>query len=162
VRGSASLVRTDKPGSKDGYDATFDVALLPNPIPTAPPKTAATDKPKADGTPAKPGAAVSVMDLPIPKDATDVECKKLVGHIAFKSKSDVKTLCATLTKNFKQNGWAAPDDDLVTPASAILKRTKGQADLTIFVKPDAGGSKATIMSEGLDWGDKDSADDEDE
>lgn len=163
VRGSTSLVRSDKPGSKDGFDARFDVALLAVALPKAPPKSAPPGKPQAagdDGPAAKAGSAVKVGDLPIPKDATDVEYKQLVGHIGFKSKSDVKTLSAALTKSFKQQGWQTPDEDLVTAASAILKRTKGPAELTLFVKPDGAGSKVTIMSEGLTWGDE--AADEDE
>lgn len=46
------------------------------------------------------------------------------------------------------------DDDLVNSKSAILKRTRGDASLTIFVKPAGKGSAVTIMTEGLDWGEK--------
>jgi hypothetical protein len=164
VRGSTSYGPVGEPGKKKGFDATFDAVLLPNPAAKAAPKIAEQGEPKSESAtapkPAK-NAAVSVRDLPIPKDATDVEYKQLVGHIGFKSKSDVKTLSAALAKSFKQQGWKADDDDLVTPASAILNRKKGAAELTLFVKPDGAGSKVTIMSAGLAWGEEDTADVED-
>ena len=64
----------------------------------------------------------------------------------------VKAVCAELAKNLKAQGWNKEDDDLITPASSILKRKHGEAELTIFVKPaDSGGSEVKIMSEGLSW-----------
>ena len=41
--------------------------------------------------------------------------------------------------------------DLVTPASSILKRKRGQATLTIFVKPENGGKSEVMLTEGLSW-----------
>jgi hypothetical protein len=43
---------------------------------------------------------------------------------------------------------------LVTPASAILKRKRGDAELTIFVHPENGKSKVQFMTEGLAWDEK--------
>jgi hypothetical protein len=37
------------------------------------------------------------------------------------------------------------------PASSILKRKRGDAELTIFVKPENGGSEVKIFTEGLSW-----------
>jgi hypothetical protein len=104
--------------------------------------------------PAQPAEALSVKDLPLPKDAKDVQFKTLVEQIVFKSPSDVKTLAAALAQSLQQQGWTRPSPDLVTANSAILNRAKGDATLTLMVKPAEGGSHVTIFSSGLSWEDK--------
>ena len=94
---------------------------------------------------------LNVKDLALTKDATDVEYKELVEHVLFKSKSNVKSVCAELAANLKAQGWTKDGSDLITPASSILKRKRGDASLTIFVKPDNGGSQVQIFTEGLSW-----------
>ena len=88
------------------------------------------------------------------KDATDVEYKAVVGHVLFKSKSDVKAVGTELTANLKAQGWTKEGSDLITPASSILKRKRGDATLTIFVKPENRGSDVKIFTEGLSWDEK--------
>ena len=85
------------------------------------------------------------------KDATDFEYKAMVEHVLFKSKSGVKAVCAELAANLKAQGWTNDGGDLITPASSILKRKRGKASLTIFVKPDQGGSQVKMFTEGLSW-----------
>jgi hypothetical protein len=99
----------------------------------------------------KPVAQFKGKDVALTKDATEINYAGLVGQIDFKSKLPVKAACADLAKNLKAQGWNKDDDDLITPASSILKRKKGSAELTIFVKPDAGGSQIKMMTEGLAW-----------
>jgi hypothetical protein len=102
---------------------------------------------------AKPAAPkLNVKDLALTKDASDFEYKALVEQMSFKSKLPVKSVCAELAKSLKAQGWTTNDSDLITAKSSILKRKRGQAELTIFVKPaDGGGSTVSIMSEGLSW-----------
>ena len=95
--------------------------------------------------------SINAKDLVLTKDAADVNYSPLVGQIDFKSKLPVKSACADLTANLKAQGWAKDSDDLITPASSILSRKRGSAKLTIFVKPDAGGSQVKMMTEGLSW-----------
>jgi len=97
---------------------------------------------------------LNVKDLALTKDASDVEYKELVEHILFKSKTNVKSVCAELAANLKAQGWTKDGSDLVTPASSILKRKRGDAALTIFVKPQNGGSEVKIFTEGLSWDEK--------
>ena len=97
------------------------------------------------------GPGLNAKDLALTKDAADVNYSALVGQIDFKSKLPVKSACADLTANLKAQGWAKDSGDLITPTSSILNRKRGSAKLTIFVKPDAGGSKVKMMSEGLSW-----------
>ena len=113
-----------------------------------------TDKPE-DKPATKPvEGELNVKDLAVTKDATDFEYKKLVEHLSFKSKSDVVTTCAELTANLKAQGWTSDGSDLVNAKSSILKRKRGEASLTIFVKPDGSGSQVKMFTEGLSWEEK--------
>jgi hypothetical protein len=105
-----------------------------------------------DGSSGKPAATgLNVKDLALTKDATDVEYNTLVEHVVFKSKSNVKKVCAELAANLKSQGWTNDGSDLVQPQSSILKRKRGEATLTIFVKPENGGSDVKMFTEGLAW-----------
>jgi len=106
-----------------------------------------------DESAGKPAAAgLNVKDLALTKDATDVEYNTLIEHVVFKSKSNVKNVCAELAANLKAQGWTNDGSDLVQPQSSILKRKRGDATLTIFVKPESGGSEVKMFTEGLSWG----------
>ena len=117
--------------------------------------TSPGDKPtdESDDEPAKrPAVAeLNVKDLPLTKDASDVEYKALVEHVVFKSKSKVKSVCAELAANLKAQGWTNDGSDMVQSQSSILKRKRGEAELTIFVKPENGGSEVKIFTDGLSW-----------
>jgi hypothetical protein len=117
---------------------------------TTEPTTELTEK--AASKPAK--DQLNVKDLALTKDASDVDYKTLVEQLGFKSKANVKSACAELSENLKAQGWTKQDSDLITPASAILKRKRGDAELTIFVKSDSGGSEVKMMTEGLAWDEK--------
>ena len=97
------------------------------------------------------GPKLSVKDLALTKDATQVEYKNVVEHVLFKSKSNVKSVCAELAASLKAQGWTNDGPDMIQPQSSILKRKRAGANLTIFVKPDAGGSQVQIFTEGLSW-----------
>ncbi|HEY4273537.1 MAG TPA: hypothetical protein VGM65_16175 [Candidatus Udaeobacter sp.] len=107
---------------------------------------------KAASKPAK--DQLNVKDLALTKDAADVDYKALVEQLGFKSNASVKSVCTELSANLKAQGWTKDGSDLVTPASAILKRKRGDAALTIFVKPESGGSDVKMMTEGLAWDEK--------
>jgi hypothetical protein len=118
--------------------------------------TTSSDKAAADESDDEPAAkpavpGLNVKDLALTKDATDVEYKALVEHVAFKSKSNVKSVCAELAKNLKAQGWTTDGRDMVQAQSSILKRKRGEATLTIFVKPENGGSEVKMFTEGLSW-----------
>ena len=156
ARGTIHLDPEDGKGAKGSFDARFDVAMLDVPPPPPETKPAKDEKPMSkpadrESKAAPAVGAVNVYDLPMPKDASQVEYKKLVEHIGYQSASDVKSLVAFLSQKLAEQGWKKPDSDLVTPKSAILKRERGEANLTIFVKPSGAGSKVTIMSSGLSW-----------
>jgi hypothetical protein len=106
----------------------------------------AAAKPKSGG--------LNVKDLALTKDASDIDYKALVEQLGFKSKANVKNACDELSANLKAQGWTKQGSDLITPASAILKRKRGDAELTIFVKAEGGGSEVKMMTEGLVWDEK--------
>jgi flagellar hook-associated protein FlgK len=113
------------------------------------------DDDENDDASAQPKAAgLNVKDLALTKDASDVEYKALVEQLGFKSKTNVNSACAELSANLKAQGWTKQGGDLITPASAILKRKRDGAELTIFVKPEGGGSEVKMMTEGLAWDEK--------
>jgi hypothetical protein len=127
------------------------------------PEDDATDKPettepttdlseKAAPKPAK--DQLNVKDLALTKDASDIEYKTLVEHVEFKSKTNVKSVCTELAASLKAQGWTKEESDLITPGSSIMKRKRGDATLTIFVKPDSAGSEVKIFTEGLSWDEK--------
>ena len=152
-------------GPVDTFDEKWEVKLkfaaplgeIPKEYQVAQEKSAAkaskeSNEEDAAMTKEKPAAAgPKAKELALTKDATGVNYSALVGGIDFKSKLPVKAACADLAKNLKTQGWNKPDDDLITPASSILKRKKGSAELTIFVKPDGSGSQIKMMTEGLTW-----------
>jgi len=112
------------------------------------------DEDDDEARPAKAADALNVKDLAIPKSATDVVYKKIVEQMTFKSATGHQVLAGEFSKALAAHGWKTDGSDLVAAKSAILKRTRGKANLTIFVKPADKGSTVTIMTEGLDWGEK--------
>jgi hypothetical protein len=100
----------------------------------------------------KPAAGgLKARDLALTADASEVDFKALAQQISFKSKADVKKVCAELTAGLAAQGWTREGQDMVQSQSSILRRKRGGASLTIFVKPSNGGSEVKMMSEGLAW-----------
>ena len=155
VRGKVTLEQGDDPGKRKSFDLRVDAQIVTVPLPPA----AASEmkktlepipQPAAPGT-GKPMASLKAKSLPMPADATDVVYKELVEQITYKSRSDVQTLAAFLAKGLAAQGWTTVDDDLVTQISAILVRRRGDAELTIFLKPADSGSTVQMMTDGLEW-----------
>jgi len=135
----------------------FQVADSKKPDEDATDKQATTDLTSELSEKAAPKPAqdkLNVKDLALTKDASDFDYKALVEQFSFKSKTNVKNVCAELAANLKAQGWTKQGSDLITPGSSILKRKRGDAELTIFVKPESGGSKVQFMTEGLAWDEK--------
>ncbi|MEO7165834.1 MAG: hypothetical protein ABI787_03005 [Spartobacteria bacterium] len=118
--------------------------------PTQPNETT-TSTDSADEPAPKPAGEIKAKDLALTKDATGVDYQSIVEQIVFQSKADVKKVCAELAANLKAQGWTSDGPDMVQPASSILRRKRGEASLTIFVKPANGGSEVKMMTEGLAW-----------
>jgi len=103
---------------------------------------------KAPPAAAKP---VKVAEIPIPPFATSVEYNKTSKMIKLKSSSDVATLAQFFRKELGDKGWAEPGRPLINEGTAILKLSRGDALLTIFVHKQDDGSDATITCKGVVW-----------
>ncbi len=143
-------------GEKWDVDLTF-AAPLPEKLrnaPAAKPKLVVVEQDEpAMKKAVKPaaGPAIAARKLPLPKDAADVEYKELVKHIQFTSARPVDVVAKEFSANLKQQGWKDGAGNLMTKKSAILKREKGEAKLTIMVQPAAAGCVVKMFTEGLDW-----------
>ena len=120
----------------------------------SPPAAKKSSDPSTPPTPKPAVAALNVRDLPLPKDATDVEYKDLVEQMVFRSSIKVQSLANDFAKKLAEQGWKGEGGDLVTAKTAILNRTRGEATLTIMVKPAGSGSTVQIFATGLEWGEK--------
>ena len=118
----------------------------------AKPSAAEKSEEEIESNESKPAAGgLKAQDIPLTKDAADVQYNRLVEQLQFKSKSEVKRVCAELASDLKVQGWSSDGVDMVNANSSILKRKRGDATLTIFVKPENGGSEVKMMTEGLSW-----------
>src|SRR5262245_3835383 len=104
-------------------DLKFSAPLTGTPQQPAPEKPAATksapsksEATKSASSKSEPAAkkatsaepalpALNVKELPIPADATDVEYKKLVQHIGFKSPNNYQSVAIELVKKLTAQGW---------------------------------------------------------
>ena len=150
VRGKITLESGDDPAALKNFEVRVDspvIKLQRSPKVASEMKGAEASAPEAK----KPQAGLAAKSLPVPSDATEIEYKEIVGQITYKSRSDVPTMAAFFNKYLPPQGWKSDDDDFITPASGHLLRKLGEAELTIFIKPAAGGSTVSIMTEGLQW-----------
>jgi len=117
--------------------------------------TRSSDKRTTDESDDESVAELNAKDLALTRDATDIEYKDALEHVLFKSKSNVKSVCAELDANLKVQGWTNDGKDTVQPQSSVLNRKRGDATLTIFVKPENGGSEVKVVTDGLGWDEDD-------
>jgi hypothetical protein len=165
VNGSCTYTPEDK---KNSFDAQFDLVLIPIPqsyfakIEAEKAKQlekrakAEKDRLAQEKLDAAKAVAAELngpkaRSLPLPQGATNVEYEKLTGQIRCRCSSDVVTTANYLAQQFNAQGWIA-GKDLIRAKSAIMKRTKGDATLSIFVRPAKGATSVQIISKGLSWG----------
>lgn len=167
VSGRAAYKKEKEPGSSfaaHGFDVKFDLPLLvvarDTPAPKAAKSTPVRVKPgrtSPAGAPASedPPGAANIHDVLLPADARDVEYKQIVQMVKLTSPSPVRAVATHFVDKLRQSGWTSPSPDLITDKSGIINAKKGDASLTIFVKPgDGSGSAVTIMARGLSWNEK--------
>jgi hypothetical protein len=116
--------------------------------------TKSTTEPSEKAAPKPAKDQLNAKDVALTKDAADIDYKGLVEQLGFKSKGNVKSASAELSANLKAQGWSKEGSDLITPASAILKRKRGDAELTIFMSAENGGCTVKMITEGLVWDEK--------
>lgn len=99
------------------------------------------------------GPKMPVAQLPLPAAALDVEYKKIVEHITFRSDASVSVVAADFSKKLKAQGWKDSPGGLMGKTNSILKRKLNSAELTIMVQSAGKGCTAKVFTQGLDWSD---------
>jgi len=153
--GNVTLTVDKESDRPSGFAVQFNTPMLkaavaqrkPEPTPGKTAK-APTEKEKPAAPALKP---INVFQLPMPSDAANIERKELVEHIHYSSASSVKAVVGLLQKKLAEQGWKTDGTDFNAPASSILRRKRGEATLTIFVKPATKGCTVQIMADGLNW-----------
>jgi hypothetical protein len=143
-------------GTLDAFGQKWDVDLtFSAPLPkgafaaAAPTPKPAEEKEEEEAKPT--GPKIPVAKLPLPAGALDVEYKKTVEHINFRSDASVSAVAGDFSKKLKQEGWKESSGSLMNPKNAILKRELNGAELTIMVQPASSGCTVKIFTKGLDW-----------
>lgn len=92
-----------------------------------------------------------VEKLPLPSSAVDVEYKKIVEHLLFRSDDSVSAVAKDFSARLKAQGWKEGPGSLVGKTNAILKRKLDGAELTIMIQPAGSGCTVKVFTQGLDW-----------
>lgn len=152
-------------GELDAFDQKWNVDLtFSAPLPkgafvaVADPASAMPKKADADAAseeerekPVDAGPKMPVSELPLPAGAVDVEYKKVVEHIGFRSDASVSVVANDFSAKLKKQGWKETPGGLMAKTNAILKRKLNGAELTIMVQPAGKGCTVKIFTQGLDW-----------
>lgn len=144
-------------GTLDAFGQKWDVDLIFSaPLPkgafaavATPAPRSAEEKDEEEAAPAGPKLAVG--KIPLPAGALEVEYKKTVEHINFRSDAPVSTVAGDFSKKLKQQGWKESSGSMMNPKNAILRRELNGAELTIMVQPAGSGCTVKIFTKGLDW-----------
>jgi hypothetical protein len=99
------------------------------------------------------GPKMPVAQLPLPVGAADVEYKKVVEHIVFRSDTSLSAVVGDFSAKLKKQGWKDSPGGLMSKASAILTRKLNGAELTIMAQPAGSGCTVKVFTKGLDWSD---------
>ena len=96
-------------------------------------------------------AETFVLDLPLPKDAKEIEYDGFFESIEFNSPSSVKATAEFLTKELGERKWtkAATESDVET--FVRLKFTQGKSSLEINIRAEDSGSETAIRTMGMQW-----------
>jgi hypothetical protein len=122
----------------------------------ASPATTARPRP-AESKPADPkptAGAIHIKDLPLPKDAANIEYRQASELVTLTSPSDIKTLAAEWIRSLRAQRWENDGADMITPFTAVIARKRGGATVSIAITPAAKGSEVKIITTGLSWEEK--------
>jgi hypothetical protein len=93
----------------------------------------------------------SPKDLPLPKDATEIEYDDFFESIEMKSPSDVKTLADTLSKELVARNWTKAANEYDLETFVRMKFTQGKSTLNIDIRKEDHGSEVAIKTKGMQW-----------
>lgn len=93
----------------------------------------------------------SPKDLPLPKDATEIEYDDFFESIELKSPSDVKKLSETLSKELAERKWTKVNTEFDLETFVRMKFTRDKSSLEIDIRAEDNGSEIAIRTKGMQW-----------
>ena len=90
-------------------------------------------------------------DLPLPKDATEIEYDDFFESIEFKSPSNVKAVAEFLTKELGERKWTKDATEFDLATFVRMKFTQGKSSLEIDIRAEDTGSEVAIRTKGMQW-----------
>ncbi|MBM3204130.1 hypothetical protein FJZ55_09540, partial [Candidatus Woesearchaeota archaeon] len=90
-------------------------------------------------------------DLPLPKDATEIEYDDFFESIEFKSPTGVKLLAESLTKELDERKWIKKETEYDLENFVRMKFSQGKSTLSIDIRNEDSGSEVAIRTKGMQW-----------
>ena len=90
-------------------------------------------------------------DLPLPKDATNVEYSDFFERINFKSPSDVRTIAEFLSTELEKRRWTKARTTFDFDHLIGMEYTFDKSTIDFMVRAEDDGSDVTIDTEGMQW-----------
>lgn len=90
-------------------------------------------------------------DLPLPKDATDIEYDDFFESIKFKSSSNVKDLAEFLTKELVERKWTKESTEFDLATFVRMKFTQAKSSLSIDIRAEDSSREVAIRTKGMQW-----------
>jgi hypothetical protein len=90
-------------------------------------------------------------DLPLPKDAREIQYDDFFESIEFKSPSNVKAIAEFLAKELGERKWTNDATEFDQATFVRMKFTQGQSSLAIDIRAEDSGSEVAIRTKGMQW-----------
>jgi hypothetical protein len=90
-------------------------------------------------------------DLPLPKDATELEYDDFFESIEFKTPSNLKAIAEFLSKELGERKWTKEATEVDVETFVRLKFTHGKSSLEISIRAEDAGSEVAIRTKGMNW-----------
>jgi hypothetical protein len=90
-------------------------------------------------------------NLPLPKDARELEYDDFFESIEFKSPANVKAIAEFLTKELGEKKWTKDATEFDLATFVRMNFSQGKSTLTIDIRAEDSGSEVTIRTKGMQW-----------
>lgn len=90
-------------------------------------------------------------DLPLPKNATEIEYDDFFESIELKSSSDVKEIAESLARELEERKWTKDETPFDTANFVRMKFAQGKSTLEIDIRAEDSGSEVKIRTKGMQW-----------
>lgn len=90
-------------------------------------------------------------DLPLPKDAKELEYDDFFESIKYKTPSNVKATAEFLTKELGDRKWTKDATEFDLATFVRMKFSQGKSTLTIDIRGEDSGAEVSIRTKGMNW-----------